>query len=243
MKNNRREFLQNAGLLTAFAAAGSSIPGYTALAKDDLFINMTEHQLPKLPYNFDALEPYIDAATVELHYSKHHQGYVNGMNKAEAAITEALGKKDFSLVDYWTQKLAFHGAGNYLHTLYWNSMSPDGGGEPEGKLSDSIKINFGSFDKFKMLFTSVSKSVEGSGWGMLAYRPADKKLLVLQVENHQKMTTWDIIPLMVIDVWEHAYYLKYRNKRADYINEWWNVVNWDNAGKMFSVHPQEENKD
>jgi superoxide dismutase, Fe-Mn family len=240
METDRRNFLQQAGLFSAFAAVGSTLPSAMAFADGDIVVNTAEEKLPELPYKYNALEPYIDAATLELHYSKHHQGYVNGFNKANMAIAEAIGKKDYSMIDHWTQKLAFHGAGHYLHSLYWASMSPNGGGEPKGKLRDIIKINFGTFDKFKSLFSSVAKTVEGSGWGMLAYNPVNDKLMVLQIENHQKMTTWNVIPLMVIDVWEHAYYLKYQNKRADYINEWWNIVNWDNVERILSIHPKSE---
>ncbi len=242
MEINRRDFLQSAGVLSAVAAMGATLPVFGQSGQENLFLNNTEYKLPELPYAFDALDSYIDAKTIELHYTKHHQGYVNGLNKAQAEIAEALGKKDFSMIDYWLKKLAFHGAGNFLHTLYWNSMSPTGGGEPKGDLADRIKVDFGTFDKFKMMFSAAASSVEGSGWGLLAYQPSTKKLVILQVENHQKLTTWDVIPLMTIDVWEHAYYLKYQNKRADYIKEWWNIVNWENASKNFSVHPIREEK-
>jgi len=221
---------------------GASLPVFGQGGKDNVFLNNTEHKLPELPYSYDALDSYIDGKTIELHYSKHHQAYVNGLNKAEAEIAIALGKKDFGMIDYWLKKLAFHGAGHFLHTLYWNSMSPNGGGEPKGTLADKIKIDFGSFEKFRMMFSASAASVEGSGWALLAYQPSSKKLQILQIENHQKLTTWDVIPLLVIDVWEHAYYLKYQNKRADYIKEWFNIANWENAAKNFAIHPAGDEK-
>jgi len=243
MEINRREFIETAGVLSAIAAVGATLPSFGQTGQDNLFLNKTEHVLPKLPYSFDALEGYIDSRTIELHYTKHHQAYIYGLNKAEAEITEALGKKEFGMIDYWLKKAAFHGAGHYLHSLYWNSMSPQGGGEPKGNLADRINIDFGSFEKFKSMFTASASSVEGSGWALMAFRPATKKITVLQVENHQKLTTWDIVPLMVIDVWEHAYYLKYQNKRADYINAWWNVVNWDSVEINFAMHFPIESKE
>ncbi len=229
MSSNRRDFLKKSGFLAATAAFASA-PAFNAIANDENRIKSpSEHKLPELPYDYDALEPVIDSKTLHLHHTKHHRGYVNGLNKAEAEITLAQSKKDYSLVQYWSRKLAFHGAGNFLHTLYWNSMSPDGGGTPPAKLLDRIKIDYGSFEKFKEYIFSVAKKVEGSGWGVLAVRLSDGKLLTLQVENHQKLTVWDAIPIMTIDVWEHAYYLKYQNRRGDYINAWFDVVNWKNA--------------
>lgn len=240
MNEDRRDFLKTAGLASAMTIFGGALMNSGLVAQEDLFINNKIHKLPKLPFKFNDLEPIIDATTVEIHYTKHHQGYVDGLNKAEAEITEALGKNNYEIIDYWIKKLSFNGAGHYLHTLYWNSMSPNGGSAPAGKLADQIKIDFGTFDKFKALFTTAAKSVEGSGWAMLAFNPQTKKLHVLQIENHQKLTTWNVMPLMVIDVWEHAYYLKYQNKRLEYINSWFDIVNWKNAEKLFSVHSNEE---
>jgi Fe-Mn family superoxide dismutase len=225
MELNRREFISSAGALSAISLMGTGLAASTMFAKNDIEVADNQHKLPVLPYKYNELEPIIDAGTLELHYSKHHAAYVAGLNKAEFEIVDALGRKEFGMVDYWTKKMAFHGAGHFLHTLYWNSMTPKGGGLPKGNLKDQINNDFGNFEKFKSMFNSLAGSVEGSGWALLAYRPSDKKLVVLQIENHQKLTTWDVIPLLVIDVWEHAYYLKYQNKRADYINAWWDIAN------------------
>jgi Fe-Mn family superoxide dismutase len=145
-------------------------------------------------------------------------------------------KGDYSLIDYWSKKSAFHAGGHTLHSLYWRSMSPDGGGAPDGKLAEIINKSFGNLTKFKEHFAAAAKTVEGSGWAILAKRPGDDTLLIYQVENHQKQIPANIMPLLAIDVWEHAYYLKYQNKRGDYIDAWWNVVNWDQAEKCLMRH-------
>ncbi len=190
---------------------------------------LTEHTLPELGYAYDALEPYIDALTMETHHSKHHAGYVRGLNAAEKAMAEARANGDYGMTQYWARKCAFNGGGHFLHSMFWKVMAPadnGGGGEPEGELAEHIARDFGSFDKFKAQFAAASGSVEGSGWGLLHYRPMDGRLVILQGENQQKLTQWGIMPILGIDVWEHAYYLKYQNRRSEYIENWWNVVNW-----------------
>ncbi|MBD3232193.1 MAG: superoxide dismutase [candidate division Zixibacteria bacterium] len=197
-------------------------------------INM--HKLPELEYSYDALEPYIDAQTMELHHSKHHQTYVNGLNKAEEALEKACAEGDFALVEYWSKKAAFNGGGHFLHSLFWKIMAPNGsggGGEPTGELADKIKEDFGSFEAFRKHFSAAAAAVEGSGWGLLHVRPSDKKLVILQAENQHKLSPWGVAPILGIDVWEHAYYLKYQNKRPDYIKAWWNIVNWKQVEKNY----------
>lgn len=190
---------------------------------------LTEHTLPELPYAYDALEPYIDAKTMETHHSKHHQGYVNGLNAAEKALAEARVSGDFASVQHLSRSLAFNGGGHFLHSMFWKVMAPagnGGGGEPAGMLADLIKRDFGSFAQFKAHFAAAAKGVEGSGWGLLHYRLADGRLLVTQAENQHKLTPWGSIPVAGIDVWEHAYYLNYQNRRADYVDNWFNIANW-----------------
>ena len=232
MDRERRRFLKNAGgaMVTAglvgtpfISGQAQSSPAAESAGKP------AKHTLPDLGYAYNALEPYIDAQTMELHHSKHHQGYVNGLNKAEEELSEARASGDYALIRHWSREAAFNGAGHYLHALFWKTMAPSGkggGGEPAGILADKIKKDFGSFDAFKAQFSAASKGVEGSGWGLLAYRLDDGRLIILQVENHQKLTQWVDIPLLCVDVWEHAYYLKYQNRRGDFINAWWNLVNW-----------------
>lgn len=191
------------------------------------------HTLPELPYAYDALEPHIDEQTMRLHHDIHHNGYVTGLNNAEEKLAAARESGEFGLTKHWEREAAFHGAGHLLHTIFWTNMGPDGGGEPGGELSDAINGDFGDFEKFKSHFSAAANQVEGSGWGILAYRPFDGKLVILQAEKHQNLTQWGVIPLLVIDVWEHAYYLKYQNKRPDYTAAFYNVINWSNIEDRF----------
>ena len=187
------------------------------------------HTLPELPYAYDALEPHIDEQTMRLHHDIHHNGYVTGLNNAEEKLAAARESGDFGLTKHWEREAAFHGAGHLLHTIFWTNMGPDGGGEPGGELSEAVNGDFGDFDKFKSHFSAAANQVEGSGWGILAYRPFDGKLVILQAEKHQNLTQWGVVPLLVLDVWEHAYYLKYQNKRPDYTTAFFNVINWSNV--------------
>lgn len=191
------------------------------------------HTLPPLPYRYDALEPHISKEIMYLHHTKHHQSYVDGLNKAEKMMEKARETNDYELLTHWEREAAFHGSGHYLHTIFWYNMTPKGGGEPQGALLERIKTDFGSVDRFKRHFTEAAKKVEGVGWALLVWSPRAHRLEILQTEKHQLMTQWDTIPLLVLDVWEHAYYLQYKNDRAAYINSWWNVVNWRDVEQRF----------
>ncbi|SFS92709.1 superoxide dismutase [Marininema halotolerans] len=194
-----------------------------------------QHQLPPLPYPYDALEPYIDTKTMHLHHDQHHLSYVKGLNQAELALLQARQSNNFEFIQYWEGQLAFHGAGHYLHTLFWETMSPHGGGQPSGRLAEAINQYFGSFQAFKKQFTSAAAKVEGSGWAILVWAPRASHLEILQAEKHQNLSQWDVIPLLPLDVWEHAYYLKYTNQRQSYIDSWWNVVNWPAVEQRLEV--------
>lgn len=229
------------GLLRS-AGSGRQEPGLTGEGtwSDAALLQVTHqpvpvggHRLPPLPYPYDALEPYIDEETMRLHHDKHHQGYVDGLNKAERMMEEARHTGDFSLLKHWTREAAFHGAGHYLHTIFWCVMSPDGGGEPGGQLMAQIKRDFGSFAKFRTQFSQAAEQVEGGGWAILVWSPRSHRLAILQAEKHQNLSQWDVVPLLVLDVWEHAYYLTYRNERKRYIDAWWNVVNWPCVEERF----------
>lgn len=189
------------------------------------------HKLPRLPYAYDALEPYIDETTMRLHYQKHHQSYVDGLNKAEKELAKARRANDFALVKHWERELAFNGAGHYLHSIFWRIMNPRGGGKPTGELEREINRTFGGFSAFKEHFSKAAENVEGGGWAILVWSPQAGRLEVLQAEKHQNLSQWDVVPLLALDVWEHAYYLKYHNKRADYIKNWWNVVHWEEVNR------------
>jgi Fe-Mn family superoxide dismutase len=189
------------------------------------------HTLPELPYAYDALEPFYDAATVKLHHDMHHKAYVDGLNNAEAKLAEAIEKGDFALIKHIERELAFHGSGHILHTIFWENMKAGGGGPAYGAVLELIDRDFGSFDNFKKAFSASAAAVEGSGWAILACNPIFEKLVILQAEKHQDLTQWGAVPLLIVDVWEHAYYLKYQNKRAAWIEAWWNLINWDDVNR------------
>lgn len=191
------------------------------------------HELPPLPYAYDALEPYIDEQTMHIHHDKHHLAYVNGLNTAEAKLAEAREKKDFALIKHWERELAFHGAGHVLHTMFWENMAPNAIGKPSGALMDAITGKFGSFDTFVAQFKAATAAVEGSGWGLLVKNNATRTLEILTAEKHQNLTQWIVTPLLACDVWEHAYYLKYQNNRAGFIDAFMNVINWKDVEKRF----------
>lgn len=191
-----------------------------------------EYVLPPLQYAYDALEPYIDAETMRIHHDIHHLGYVKGLNSSTTAIENEISSNDYGVVQYWEGKLAFNGAGHFLHSLFWNIMGPNQGAR-SAELDSYITKSFGSFDNFKTYFSKAASAVEGSGWGILAYEHFSDKLVVLQAEKHQNLSQWTSLPILVLDVWEHAYYLKYQNKRSDYVSAFFNVINWDNVSKVF----------
>ncbi len=175
------------------------------------------YELPPLPYPYNALEPHMDEQTMHLHHDMHHKAYVDGLNNAEKKLAEARTSGDLALVKHWERELAFHGSGHFLHAMFWTNMAPagkGGGGQPAGTLADQIITDFGSFDAFKKQYSAAAVAVEGSGWAILAWQPEGNRLVILTAEKHQNLTQWGVIPLLVLDVWEHAYYLKYQNKRA-----------------------------
>ncbi len=192
------------------------------------------HELPALPYEYEALEPHIDAQTMKLHHDLHHLGYVKGLNAAEEKLAAARESGDFALAKHWERELAFHGAGHFLHCIFWQNMSPKGGGEPSGKLMDSINKKFGSFAKFMAQFKAAGTQVEGSGWVILANNLMTKDLEILTAEKHQDLGQWVTVPLLACDVWEHAYYLKYQNRRAEYLEAFTKVINWNDVTDRFT---------
>ncbi|MBU8907160.1 superoxide dismutase [Desertibacillus haloalkaliphilus] len=192
-----------------------------------------KHTLPPLPYAYDALEPYISAEIMRLHHSEHHQGYVDGLNKAEKEMEKSRKSGDFDLIKHWEREAAFNGAGHYLHTIFWNIMSPRGGGQPRREVATQINQDFGSFKRFKQHFSEAAKKVEAVGWAILVWAPRSHRLEILQAEKHQNLSQWDVIPLLVLDVWEHAYYLQYKTDKGQYVENWWNVVDWDAVNQRF----------
>lgn len=197
------------------------------------------HQLPDLPYPYDALEPHIDAQTMELHHDKHHQGYVNKLNAAlekhpelsDKPLEELLANLNDVPGDIRTA-VQNHGGGHYNHSLFWKVMSPDGGGEPEGEIAEAINDTFGGFDKFKEEFANAATGQFGSGWAWLVVDSG--KLAITSTPNQNTPLSSGQTPILGLDVWEHAYYISYKNKRGDYIEAWWNIVNWSEVAKLYS---------
>ena len=233
---DRRKFLYSVGL--TLAASSVKVQGNIFDKLNNRSNKMAKFELPSLPYGFDALEPHIDARTMEIHHGKHHAGYVANLNKALEG-TELEGKSlDELLKDISKYPVAVrnNGGGHYNHSLFWTVMSPNKGGNPSGELAEAINSTFGSFDSFKEKFSTAAATRFGSGWAWLVV--ANGKLAVTSTPN-QDNPLMDVAevkgtPILGLDVWEHAYYLHYQNKRPDYISAFWNVVNWDEVAKRYN---------
>lgn len=187
---------------------------------------MSQYELPELPYDYSALEPHYSARVLELHHGKHHAAYVKGANTTLADLASARQRDDFDALNQLQKSLAFHVSGHVLHSLFWKNMSPDGGGKPDGDLDDAITEYFGTFEGFRSQLTQAALGIQGSGWGALAWEPVGKRLVVEQVHDHQGNIGNGTIPLLVLDMWEHAYYLQFENVKADWVNSFWELVNW-----------------
>jgi Fe-Mn family superoxide dismutase len=236
--SSRRHFMEASAVAGAgLLATQSPQPAYARGASHvmDKLTDVTgKYAAAPLPFAYDALEPVIDARTVELHYNFHHKPAAVAANKAEEALAKARDSGDFALVKHYEKELAFQLSSHILHTIYWTNISGKGG-EPKGALAKAIAVEFGSYEKCKTQLVAAAAAVEASGWGMLAYHPATKKLMILQCENHQKLTAWGAQPLLLLDVFEHAYYLKYQNRRADYLASLFGIINWDNVSLRFDA--------
>jgi superoxide dismutase, Fe-Mn family len=239
---DRRTFLgQSAVTLAATGAAGGLLAPHTAVAQAAAAPAATgPHKLPKLAYEFNALEPHIDARTMEIHYTKHHQAYVDKLNAALAnhpdlakLPAEDLIKKLDAIPEDIRAAVQNNGGGHVNHTFFWKIMAPDAGGEPQGQLADAINQKFGSLAAFKEAFANAAATRFGSGWAWLVMN-SKGALEVTSTANQDSPLTQGARPIIGVDVWEHAYYLKYQNKRPDYVAAWWNVVNWDQAAKNFA---------
>ncbi|MBA2281500.1 MAG: superoxide dismutase [Acidimicrobiia bacterium] len=191
------------------------------------------YTLPDLAYDFAALEPHMSAQVLELHHDKHHAAYVKGANTALEALSEARANDDFSDITKLQKDLAFHVSGHILHSLFWENLSPDGGGKPEGELAEQIDKDFGGFDRFQSHMKEAAATVQGSGWALATWEPAAQRIIVQQVYDHQGNHGQGSVPLLAFDAWEHAYYLQYKNVKADFFEALWNIVDWnDVAGKL-----------
>ena len=195
---------------------------------------MPAYTLPDLPYDYAALEPHYSAQVLELHHDKHHAAYVKGANETLEKLEAARAKDDFATIVGLQKSMAFHVSGHVLHSLFWKNLSPDGGGKPEGELQAAIEQFFGDFDAFKAQLAAATTTVQGSGWGVLAWEPTGQRLIVEQVYDHQGNIGNGSEPLLVFDAWEHAYYLQYKNVKADYVDALWEIVNWQDVAERFS---------
>jgi Fe-Mn family superoxide dismutase len=246
----RRQALKTTALATAAVATVRGViaqsasaqigPGIKGQANQPLITTASgPFTLPPLPYALDALEPHIDAQTMQIHHDKHHGTYVTNLNKAVADFPD-LGKqsvedlvKDLnSIPEKIRTAVRNQGGGHYNHSLFWQMMKKDGGGEPKGELAKAIEGNFGNFADFKTKFNDAATKVFGSGWAWLVWHQG--MLMIQSAPNQDNPLSQGMPPLLGLDVWEHAYYLKYQNKRADYIAAWWNVVNWDFVAERYA---------
>jgi Fe-Mn family superoxide dismutase len=196
---------------------------------------MAEYTLPELPYDYSALQPSISAKIMELHHGKHHQAYVTGANTAIEQLAEARDSGNLANVNKLEKDLAFNLGGHVNHSVFWTNMSPNGGDKPTGELAAAIDDYFGSFEKFQAHFTAVALGVQGSGWSVLAWDSIGQRLIIQQFFDQQANFAVGIVPVLMLDVWEHAYYLDYHNVRADYVKAFWNIVNWENVQQRFTT--------
>ncbi|ASR38194.1 superoxide dismutase [Prauserella marina] len=194
---------------------------------------MPTYELPALDYDYGALEPYISGEINELHHSKHHQTYVNGANQTLEKLAAARDANDFGSIVGLETTLAFNLAGHANHVVWWKILSPSGGDKPTGELAAAIDEAFGSFDKFKAQFTAVCTTIQGNGWGALSWDPIGKTLITQQLRDHHNNLILPTVPILLVDVWEHAFYLQYKNVKPDYVNALWNVFDWAEIGKRF----------
>jgi len=237
-----RRDVMKVGAATAVAAVAGSTLAFgkellmpaTNPAFDQAAFKDGAYVLPELPYDYNALEPLYDEATLRLHHDKHHAAYVAGLNANLQKLAAARKDGAYADVKALSRNVAFHGSGHVLHTLFWHSMTP-GGAKPDGAFAQACVESFGSVEAMQAQFAAATKDVEASGWGVLAYEPLAGKLLVLQAERHQDLTVWGVTPLLVCDVWEHAYYLKYQNRRPEWVDAFMKLANWNFAAQRLAA--------
>jgi superoxide dismutase, Fe-Mn family len=196
---------------------------------------MTTYTLPDLAYDYGALEPHLSGRILELHHGKHHKTYVEGANTVIEKLENARESGDFGSINQLEKNLAFHLSGHILHSIFWKNLSPNGGGKPAGELASAIDDQFGSFDGFKSQLTEAANNVQGSGWGALSWEPVGQRLIVEQVYDHQGNVGQGGPPLLVLDMWEHAYYLQYENRKTEWVDAFWELIDWDDVATRFGA--------
>jgi Fe-Mn family superoxide dismutase len=209
-----------------------TIPAVPGRGKEDL---MPQYTLPDLRYDYSALEPHLSGKIMELHHDKHHAAYVKGANSALEKLDEAREKEDFTRLAALEKALAFNLSGHILHSLFWQNLAPKGGGRPSGELADGIKEHFSDFEKFKRQLTEVASTVMGSGWAALIWEPIGQRLLTTQIYDHQSNLSQGGVPILVLDAWEHAYYLQYQNRKTEFFEAIWNTWDWEDVSQRFEA--------
>lgn len=195
---------------------------------------MLKYSLPELAYDYGALEPHLSGRILELHHGKHHKAYVDGANTVLEKLADARESGDFGSINQLEKNLAFHLSGHILHSIFWKNLDPGGGGKPTGELASAVDDNLGSFEACKAQLTEAAMNVQGSGWGALSWEPVGKRLIVEQVYDHQGNVGQGGPPLLVLDMWEHAYYLQYENRKAEWVGAFWELVDWDDVATRFA---------
>jgi len=196
---------------------------------------MATYSLPDLAYDYGALEPHISGQIMELHHGKHHAAYVAGANATLEGLEGARDSGAFGSINMLEKNLAFHVSGHIPHSIFWKNLSPNGGGQPDGELAQAIEKELGGFEAFQAQLTNATNLVQGSGWGVLALEPVSKRLIVEQVYDHQGNVAQASVPLLVIDSWEHAYYLQYQNRKPEFVKAVWNLVNWEDVAARYAA--------
>ena len=196
---------------------------------------MAAYTLPDLPYDYGALEPHISGEIMQLHHDKHHNTYVTALNEVLEKLAAARDKGDFGAIVGLEKTLSFNLGGHLNHSVFWKNLSPDGGDKPDGELAAAINESFGSFDGFQAHFTSAATTIQGSGWAILAWDALGQSLHIVQLYDQQANVPVCMVPIVMVDMWEHAFYLQYKNVKPDYVKAWWNVVNWADAATRFEA--------
>ena len=196
---------------------------------------MTKYSLPELTYDYGSLEPHISGRIMELHHDKHHLAYVNGANTALEQLADARDKSDFANINKLQKDLAFHLSGHVNHSIFWKNLSPNSEGRPEGELAAAISEFFGSFEAFQAHFNAAALGIQGSGWAFLAWDSLGEKLIIEQLYDQQGNIATATIPLLMLDMWEHAFYLDYVNVKGDYVKAFWNIVSWSDVQARFDA--------
>jgi superoxide dismutase, Fe-Mn family len=195
---------------------------------------MPNYRLPDLTYHYAALEPYVSGRIMELHHDKHHKAYVDGANRVLERLAEARTTGEFTSINQLEKSLAFHLSGHVLHSLFWRNLSPHGGDKPAGDLAAAVDEHLGSYDEFRAQFSEAANSMQGSGWAALSWDPVGARLIIEQVYDHQGNVGQGGPPLLVLDMWEHAFYLQYENRRQDWTDAFWHLVNWEDVEARFA---------